>query len=64
MDNEPEFNAPQKVTNTQGIFDRYVMGKRRIIEWKTLDGENAYGAYFYRRLSTGQALSTDRLPIS
>ena len=39
-----EFKAPQRVTNTQAIFDRYVMGETRIIEWKTLDGERAYGA--------------------
>lgn len=39
-----EFEAPKRVTDTQAIFDRYVMGEGRIIEWKTLDGEKAYGA--------------------
>jgi dipeptidyl aminopeptidase/acylaminoacyl peptidase len=38
------FDAPQKVTNIHAVFDRYVMGKGRIIEWKTLDGATAYGA--------------------
>jgi dipeptidyl aminopeptidase/acylaminoacyl peptidase len=37
------FDTPQKVTNIHAVFDRYVMGKGRIIEWKTLDGATAYG---------------------
>lgn len=40
----PTFNARRKVTNVHSVFDRYVMGAGRIIEWKTLDGEQAYGA--------------------
>jgi len=34
----------RKVTNVHAVFDRYVMGKGQVIEWKTLDGEQAYGA--------------------
>ena len=38
------FAAREKLTNVHSVFDRYVMGKSRVIEWKTLDGEQAYGA--------------------
>jgi dipeptidyl aminopeptidase/acylaminoacyl peptidase len=40
----PTFDTRQKVTNVHSVFDRYVMGRGQIIEWKTLDGERAYGA--------------------
>ena len=39
-----DFSGSKKVTNIHSVFDRYVMGETRIIEWKTLDGEQAYGA--------------------
>jgi dipeptidyl aminopeptidase/acylaminoacyl peptidase len=39
-----EFRGPKKLTNVHSVFDRYVMGEGRIVEWKTLDGEQAYGA--------------------
>ena len=38
------FDALQKLTNIHALFDRYVMGKGRIIKWTTLDGTTAYGA--------------------
>lgn len=34
----------RKITRVHSIFDRYVMGKGQMIEWKTLDGEQAFGA--------------------
>ena len=34
----------KRVTSVHSVFDRYVMGQSRIIEWKTLDGEKAFGA--------------------
>ena len=50
--NEPEdiwttdpvqFN-PQRVTHINPVFDRYVMGESRLIEWQTLNGQLVHGA--------------------
>jgi dipeptidyl aminopeptidase/acylaminoacyl peptidase len=35
---------PKRVTHINPVFDRYVMGEGRLIEWKTLNGQSAQGA--------------------
>jgi dipeptidyl aminopeptidase/acylaminoacyl peptidase len=39
----PQFH-PRRLTHTNPIFDRYVMGESRRIEWQTLNGQTARGA--------------------
>ena len=41
--NAGEFR-PKRVTHINPIFDRYVMGESRMIEWETLNGQTARGA--------------------
>ena len=36
--------SPQRVTHINPIFDRYVMGESRLIEWQTLNGQLVHGA--------------------
>ncbi|HJT30258.1 MAG TPA: prolyl oligopeptidase family serine peptidase [Pyrinomonadaceae bacterium] len=35
---------PKRVTHINPVFDRYVMGEGRLIEWKTLNGQLVHGA--------------------
>jgi len=35
---------PQRVTHINPVFDRYVMGEGRLIEWKTLNSQTVHGA--------------------
>jgi dipeptidyl aminopeptidase/acylaminoacyl peptidase len=35
---------PKRVTQINPVFDRYVMGESRFIEWKTLNGQSVRGA--------------------
>jgi dipeptidyl aminopeptidase/acylaminoacyl peptidase len=35
---------PKRVTHINPVFDRYVMGEGRMIEWRTLNGQTARGA--------------------
>ena len=35
---------PKKLTHINPVFDRYVMGESRMIEWQTLNGQTARGA--------------------
>jgi dipeptidyl aminopeptidase/acylaminoacyl peptidase len=35
---------PKRVTRINPIFDNYVMGEGRMIEWQTLNGQTAHGA--------------------
>ena len=35
---------PKRVTHINPVFDRYVMGEGRLIEWKTSNGQAAHGA--------------------
>ena len=35
---------PKRVTHINPVFDRYVMGEGRLIEWKTLNGQTVHGA--------------------
>ncbi len=35
---------PRRVTHINPLFDRYVMGEGRMIEWQTLNGQTARGA--------------------
>lgn len=41
---DTDLYQPKRVTHINPIFDRYVMGEGRIIEWRTLNGEKARGA--------------------
>ncbi|HJP94153.1 MAG TPA: prolyl oligopeptidase family serine peptidase [Pyrinomonadaceae bacterium] len=35
---------PQRITHLNPLFDRFVMGEGRLIEWRTLNGQTAHGA--------------------
>jgi dipeptidyl aminopeptidase/acylaminoacyl peptidase len=35
---------PKRVTNINPVFDQYVMGQGRLIEWQTLNGQLVHGA--------------------
>jgi dipeptidyl aminopeptidase/acylaminoacyl peptidase len=35
---------PKRLTHLNPVFDRYVMGEGRLIEWQTLNGQSAQGA--------------------
>ena len=35
---------PKRITHINPVFDRYVMGEGRMIEWQTLNGQTARGA--------------------
>ena len=36
--------SPKRVTHINPVFDRYVMGESRLIEWQTLNGQLVHGA--------------------
>ena len=36
--------SPKRVTHVNPVFDRYVMGESRLIEWQTLNGQLVHGA--------------------
>ena len=42
---KPDFSAPpRRVTNSNPLFDKYVMGESRLIEWYSADGVKLRGA--------------------
>lgn len=36
--------SPKRVTHINPVFDQYVMGQSRLIEWQTLNGQRVHGA--------------------
>jgi len=37
-------SRPKRITHINAVFDRYVMGEGRMIDWRTLNGQTARGA--------------------